>query len=58
MTAVGDLCPCGDLALPGHDLCAGCAADVQAARSGVAEAARAVTAEHERQVIEDEERAA
>lgn len=51
--AGGDMCAslhCSDLALPGHELCAGCYADVQVERDRVdAEAAR-LTAEHQERV--------
>lgn len=50
MTALGDLCVCGDLALPGHDLCSGCIADRQAERAEVEREAAERTEQHEARV--------
>ena len=50
---MSDLCSspfCGDIALPGHDLCAGCIADLQAEREQIAAEARRLTVEHQAQV--------
>lgn len=55
---VGDICLCGDIALPGQDMCAGCLADLQASRAQVDQSAREATAEHERRVLDQEEAAA
>ena len=54
MTALGDLCSCGDLALPGHELCAGCLADRQAERAQVEAEAAARTAAYEARVVAQE----
>lgn len=50
MTSLGDLCVCGDLALPGQDWCAGCLADRQAERAQIEAEVAVRTAEHEAQV--------
>jgi len=47
MTSLGDLCACGDLALPGQDLCSGCLADRQVERAAVVRDVAVRTAEHE-----------
>jgi len=47
MTSLGDMCACGDIALPGRDLCGGCLADLQAERQRIADEARRLTAQHE-----------
>lgn len=58
MTSLGDLCVCGDLALPGHEQCAGCLADRQAERAQVERRAVEVTEQHEAQVEAQEAAAA
>ena len=50
MTSLGDLCSCGDLALPGQELCAGCLADRQAERAHVEREAAERTEQHEARV--------
>ncbi len=55
MTSLGDLCACGDLARPGHDLCAGCIADRQAERTLTEKAAALLTAENEARIIAADE---
>ena len=50
MTSPGDLCVCGDIAVPGRDLCAGCLADALAERDRITAEARRLTVEHEAQV--------
>lgn len=55
---VGDVCVCGDIALPGQDMCAGCLADLQASRAQIDEQARAATEDHERRILDEEQAAA
>lgn len=50
MTALGDLCSCGDIAMPGDDLCAGCHSDFVALRAEVQREAAELTAAHEARV--------
>lgn len=47
MTSLGDMCACGDIALPGRDLCSGCLADLQFERARIADEARRLTEAHE-----------
>lgn len=47
MKSLGDICPCGDLALPGQDLCPGCLADLQAERAQFVADTAALTEAHE-----------
>lgn len=58
---MSDLCAssfCQDVALPGHDLCAGCLTDRQAERAEADERAARLTAEFEERVHAGEQAAA
>lgn len=52
MTTPGDMCLCGDIAVPGRDVCAGCLADVLDERQLVSQEARRLTDAHEAELEE------
>lgn len=57
MTAAGDMCSCGDIALPGQELCAGCFADWQQRHDETGREAAWLTEQHE-QIVTSQETAA
>jgi hypothetical protein len=58
VTSLGDLCVCGDLASPGHELCGPCRQEAEVARAELVAEIAHLTAEEEAKIIDADEVAA